>query len=483
MRRWLVSGLFLVACSPTPVVPAVSPKAATAVVRGELPKPAAWQVQSRSWQVQAVSLQSVVLVQAEIGGPGLTTPMTAQAALDPDFHFAVPFAAVPLGENRPVTVVGYGIDGRPIPGIVLQGWLTVTAEGFRGQASAAATPVGAALRRLWQLAPTDSLAAVVARELAADDLQTFVTGMNQQFSQDYSLMDGDRIAMAILKANRDRTAFDIRASGVRLPAPNGDLLRHAGAVRGTLYGARMPEDTLRSLSVDDPLSPTFTPVPTVNGTPFLFYPVVPGLRRLTGIYGPTGNTAVRQRYSRTFMASDDSDSLIDFTLPHVTPRQVPPGGTVQITGMGFGLEVGTASLGTVPTSTTLPLAKWSDTELRLTLPTPLPSGPAELQLTGRTWQLAVQPLQLLPGPPRIESATVVPGPAGHSLQLTGSNFSAYAGDHRLNLIGSDRIAVPVPVTMNGANLAGAVPAGVTGSMEVHLSIGDIEAVPVPTVTF
>ena len=471
MRRWLLLGLAVAACTPVPVAPTPTAHTGTAVVRGELPKPG-------SWVVQAVSLQTVVLVQAEIGGPGLATPITAQAALEPDFHFAVPFAAVPLGENRPVTIIGYGIDGRPVPGIVLQGWLTITGDGFRGQASAASTPVGGTLRRLWDLSVTDPLAGIIARQIDADALQTYVTTMNRQFSQDYSLMDGVRIADAILGANRDRTAFDIATNGVRLPAANGSVIRHGGTVRGTLYGLQ-DGDTLRTLNVDDPLSPSFSPLPTVNGTPFLFYPVVPGSRHLAGTYGPTGNTALQLTYSRACTVSDDTDSPMDLTLPTVLPRQVPPGGTVLVTGNGFGSEMGSVLLTTQPTATTLTVGLWNDSTVKITLPGAIPAGPAPMQVSGRSWQLNVQPLQILAGPPRIDSATI----ASRTLRLAGSNFSAYAGDHRLSLMGSDRVAVPVPVTLNGAMLEGAVPAGISGPMEVHLAIGDVEAQPIPSVTF
>jgi hypothetical protein len=467
--------LLLAACTPVPaILPAPSAKAGSATVIGELPR-------AGGWRTQAVSLQSVVLVQAEIGGPGLTTVLAAQAALDPDNHFAVPFAAVPFGENRPVTVTGYGIDGRPVPGVVLQGWLTVNVDGFRGQASAAATPIGATLRQLWQLAPSDPLAAVIARQLSPDDLQAYLIKLNADSAQDYSLMDGSLIAQALLKENRSRTAFDIASNGVRLPANGSTVIQRPAKVRGTLYGLQ-DGDALRALTVDDPLSPGIAPLPTVNGTAFLFYPVVPGPRQVTAQYGPRDATTPRFIYRRSFTTNQDADTPLDLQLPIARPRQVPPGGTITLTGTGFGTETGTATLGLGISGNRLTIGRWTNTELSMTLPSPVPSGPQPLQVVGGDWQWEVQPVQMLPGAPRVESATVTAAGGSHVLNLSGSNFSDHADDHVVTLMGSDNVAVPVPVTRNGSTLVGTIPRGVAGIVVVRLSIGGVASPLTPTVT-
>jgi hypothetical protein len=472
----LLALLLLAACAPVPATPPATASGSATVV-GELPGAGAW-------RTQAVSLQGVVLVQAEIGGPGMTAPLAAQAALDPDNHFAVPFAAVPFGENRPVTVTGYGIDGRPVPGVVLQGWLTVNADGFRGQASAAATPIGAALRSLWSRSGTDPLAALIARQVSPDDLQAFLIKLNADSAQDFSLMDGERIATALLQENRSRTAFDIASNGVRMPTSGQSLIRHPARVRGTLYGLQ-GDDLLRSLTIDDPLSPGIAPLPTVNGTAFLFYPVAPGARQLTAIYGPAAASAAVTplvTYRKGFMATDETDATLDLHLPVARPRQLPPGGTLTLTGAGFGTEAGTATLGLGTTGSQLAISRWTASEVAVTLPNPLPSGPQPLQIIGGDWQWETKPLPVLAGAPHIDQATVTASGAVRELHLTGTNFSSFAADHVVTLTGSDSVAVPVTMTRNGSTLDGVIPSRVTGTAVVRLSIGGVTSATTPAVT-
>lgn len=474
MRRYrpLLSLLLVAACAPTPVTPTPATAAAATVI-GALPATGAW-------HTAAVALARVVLVQAEIGGPGLATALTSQAALEPDNRFAVPFAAVPYGENRPVRVTGYGIDGRPVPGVVLEGWLTVNADGFRGQTSAASTPIGAALRSLWGRSPTDAMAALIARQVSPDDLQAFLIKLNADSGQDYSLMDGERIAAGLLQENRSRTAFDIAGNGVRLPSRPQDLLRRPARVRGTLYGLQA-DDGLRSLTLDDPLSPGIAPLPTVAGSPFLFYPVAPGARLLSAVYGPTATATQTVTYRKAFAAADGVDTTVDLQLPTVSPRQAPPGATLTLTGAAFGTSAGTATLGLGTAARAVTVARWTPTDVAVTLPNPMPSG-APLLVVGPDWQWESTPLPTLAGEPRVDQATVTVSGAVRQLQVTGTNFSAYGSDHVVTLTGSDGVAVAVPVTRNGAGLTGTVPAGVTGSVVVRLSIGGVPSTTTPAVT-
>jgi len=477
----MIIACLVVACEAVPGTgPATPPEAATgrngaATVTGALPR-------AGVWRTQAVSLRSVVIVQAEVGGPGISSPLTAQAALEPDNRFAVPFAAVPFGENRPVTVTGYGIDGRPVPGVVLHGWLTVNADGFRGQASAAATPIGTTLQALWRQAGTDAVAGLIAREIVPDDLQAYLNTLSADSTQDYSLMDGERLAAALLRENRHRSAFDITSNGVRMPIANAGVIRRPGRVRGTLYGLQADE-SLQGLTVDDPLSPGIAPLPTVSGTAFLFYPVVPGGRQLTALYGQTGTTTPpRQTYRLSFMASDDGDTPLDLHLPMARPRQIPPGGTLTISGVGFGLQAGSANLGLGTSGVGLSISRWTNGEVALTLPNPVPSGPQPLRVAGTDWQWQVQPLQVLAGAPRLDTATVTAAGGVRELHLTGANFSAHGADHVVTLTGSDNVAVPVPVVRNGETLDGTIPSRVTGSALVRMSIGGVNAAATPAVT-
>jgi hypothetical protein len=255
-----------------------------------------------------------------------------------------------------------------------------------------------------------------------------------------------------------------------------------GRVRGTLYGLQADE-ALQGLTVDDPLSPGIAPLPTVNGTAFLFYPVVPGPRQLTAIYGQTGATTLpRQTYRLSFIASDGGDTPLDLHLPVVRPRQTPPGGTLTISGVGFGSQTGSATLGLGTTGVGLSVGRWTNGEVALILPNRVSAGPQPLRVAGTDWHWQVEPLQVLAGAPRLDTATVTAAGGVRALHLSGANFSAHGPDHVVTLTGSDNEAVPVPVVRNGDTLDGTIPSRVTGSALVRLSIGGVNAAATPAVT-
>lgn len=459
------------ACTSTvPVPPPVTHR--PAVVRGEL-RP------SGHFRAQAVSLTPVALVQAEIGGPGLSEPLVASAAVGSDHRFVVPFANVPLGDNRPVRVVGFAASGRAVPGVVLEGWLTVRADSQQGETSAAATPVGETYRKLWQLAQLDPLAGVIAQALSPASLQAHVTTICTRFGRDYSLIDGDAVADALVRANRTRSAYDLSANGVSLPPPDGGQVRHPATVRGTLWGLAGGE-TITAMAVDDPLSPPAASLPTAAGTPFHFYPVVPGLRQLTTEYS-VSSPMQRYRHSRSFVASADTDTVIDVALPSVTPRQAPPGATVTLRGAFLGASAGSASIRQT-SSQTLNLRAWGEHEVSLTLPESATSGPAVLEISGADWGLEVEPFIVLAGPPVITGASVVTSGSSRQLQVSGSDFSAYGRDHRLRLVAANGAITELAAERADNELQATLPANLTsGSYRVELAIGGIEATDKPTV--
>jgi hypothetical protein len=223
----------------------------------------------------------------------------------------------------------------------------------------------------------------------------------------------------------------------------------------------------------------------VNGTPFLFYPVVPGPRQLTAVYGPRETTTAilpRSTYRRSLVTNGDADTPLDLHLPVARPRQLPPGGTLVLSGTGFGTTAGTATLGLGSTGARLTVGRWTNGEIALTVPNPVPSGPQPLQVVGSDWQFQLQPLRVLAGPPRLDAASVATADGSRQLRLDGANFSDYADDHVVTLTGSDNVAVPVPVTRQGTQLAGTIPPGVAGGFVVRLSIGGVVAPQTPAVT-